>query len=70
MIQVSAFDAEDDPRADQPRAVQVGDMLKDATPSTDAVHAGDRTFYRAGFAGMQRDRTEAICRYLKRDEFA
>ena len=29
-----------------------------------------RTFYRARFAGFEKDEAEAACKYLKRNDFA
>jgi D-alanyl-D-alanine carboxypeptidase len=34
------------------------------------VTSGDKTLYRARFAGMQKDQAEAICRQLKRNDIA
>jgi D-alanyl-D-alanine carboxypeptidase len=69
MIQVGAFDDEGEARA-RLGVVQtkVGQMLKHASPFTEAVTAGDKTLYRARFAGVQKDQAEAICRHLKRND--
>jgi D-alanyl-D-alanine carboxypeptidase len=72
MIQVGAFDVEREAR-DRLNAVQakVGPKLKHANPFTEAVVAGDKTFYRARFAGIQqKDEAEAICKQLKRNDIA
>jgi D-alanyl-D-alanine carboxypeptidase len=71
IIQVGAFDAEREAR-ERLNAVQakVGQKLKHASPFTEAVVAGDKTFYRARFAGVQKDEAEAICRQLKRNDIA
>jgi D-alanyl-D-alanine carboxypeptidase len=71
IIQVGAFDVEREAR-DRLNAVQakVGEKLKHANPFTEAVVAGDKTFYRARFAGIQKDQAEAICRQLKRNDIA
>jgi len=68
---VGAFDVEREAR-DRLNAVQakVGDKLKHASPFTEAVVTGDKTFYRARFAGIQKDDAEAICRQLKRNDIA
>jgi D-alanyl-D-alanine carboxypeptidase len=70
-IQVGAFDVEREAR-DRLNAVQakVGQKLKHASPFTEAVVTGDKTFYRARFAGIQKDEAEAICRQLKRNDIA
>ncbi len=71
IIQVGAFDVEREAR-DRLNAVQakVGEKLKHASPFTEAVVTGDKTFYRARFAGVQKDQAEAICRQLKRNDIA
>ena len=71
IIQVGAFDVEQEARQ-RLDAVQakVGQKLKHASPFTEAVVAGDKTLYRARFAGIQKDDAEAICRQLKRNDIA
>jgi D-alanyl-D-alanine carboxypeptidase len=69
IIQVGAFDIERDARqklsAVQAMAAQV---LGHASPFTEAVTKGDKTLYRARFAGLQKDEAEAACRQLKRND--
>jgi D-alanyl-D-alanine carboxypeptidase len=69
MIQVGAFDVEQEAH-ERLAAVQnkVGHLLKHADPFTEAVTSGDKTLYRARFAGMQKDQAEAICKQLKRSD--
>ncbi len=71
IIQVGAFDVEREAR-DRLNAVQakIGQKLKHANPFTEAVVTGDKTRYRARFAGIQKDEAEAICRQLKRNDIA
>jgi len=71
IIQVGAFDVEREAR-DRLNAVQakVGQKLKHASPFTETVVTGDKTLYRARFAGIQKDEAEAICRQLKRNDIA
>jgi D-alanyl-D-alanine carboxypeptidase len=71
MVQVGAFDVEQEAR-DRLTAVQnkIGHLLKHATPFTEAVTSGDKTLYRARFAGIQKDQAEAICKQLKRNDIA
>jgi D-alanyl-D-alanine carboxypeptidase len=71
MIQVGAFDIEQEAR-DRISAVQAkaGHMLKHANPFTEAVTAGEKTLFRARFAGIQKDQAEAICKQLKRNDIA
>lgn len=69
IIQVGAFDAEQEAR-ERLSIVQtkVGQLLKHASGFTEAVTAGDKTLYRARFAGVQKDQAEAICKHLKRND--
>jgi D-alanyl-D-alanine carboxypeptidase len=69
IIQVGAFDAEKEAR-ERLSVVQAkaGEKLKRASPFTEAVVIGDKTLYRARFAGVQKDQAEAICRQLKRND--
>jgi len=71
IIQVGAFDVEREAR-DRLNAVQakVGEKLKRASPFTEAIVTGDKTLYRARFAGVQKDQADAICRQLKRNDIA
>jgi cell division protein YceG involved in septum cleavage len=69
IIQVGAFETEGEARQ-KLSAVQakVGSMLDRADPFTEPVVTGDKTVYRARFAGLQRSKAEAICRQLKRND--
>jgi D-alanyl-D-alanine carboxypeptidase len=71
IIQVGAFDAEREAR-ERLNAVQakMGQKLKHASAFTEAVVTGDKTLYRARFAGIQKDEADAICRQLKRSDIA
>jgi D-alanyl-D-alanine carboxypeptidase len=71
IIQVGAFDVEREAR-ERLNTVQAkaGQILRRASPFTEAVVMGDKTLYRARFAGIQKDQAEAICRQLKRNEIA
>ena len=71
MIQVGAFDVEQEARErlDAVRS-KAGTMLKNADAFTEAVTSGDKTFYRARFAGIQKDQAEAVCRRLKHNDIA
>jgi D-alanyl-D-alanine carboxypeptidase len=71
IIQVGAFDVEREARERLSAAqAKAGQMLKRATPFTEAVVTGDKTLYRARFAGIEKDQAEAICRQLKRKDIA
>ena len=71
IIQVGAFDVEREAReklnAVKAKAAQI---LGHASPFTEAVVVGEKTLYRARFAGMQKDQAESICRQLKRNDIA
>jgi len=69
MIQVGAFQAEQEAKqrlsAVQSKASKV---LNGADPFTETVDKGGTTFYRARFAGLDKDKAEAACKYLKRND--
>jgi D-alanyl-D-alanine carboxypeptidase len=71
MIQVGAFGAEQEARARlsaaQSRAKR---LLGEADPFTEPVTKGEKTIYRARFAGLDKHQAEAACRTLKRNEIA
>jgi D-alanyl-D-alanine carboxypeptidase len=69
VIQVGAFEEEREARQ-KLNAVQAkaGPLLGRASPFTEPVVKGDKTFYRARFAGLQKDEAEAACRQLKRND--
>jgi D-alanyl-D-alanine carboxypeptidase len=69
IIQVGAFEAEREARQ-KLSAVQAkaAPMLGRADPFTEPVVKGDKMFYRARFAGLQKNEAEAICRQLKRND--
>ena len=67
MIQIGAFDIGRDAQRQLSSAhAKVGHVLDNADPFTEVVMKGDKTLYRARFAGFQqRDEAEAICKLLK-----
>jgi D-alanyl-D-alanine carboxypeptidase len=69
MIQVGAYQAEQEAKqrltAVQSKASKV---LVGADPFTETVDKGGTTFYRARFAGLDKDKAEAACKYLKRND--
>ncbi len=69
IIQVGAFDdeAEARQRLDSARN-KAGKLLGGADPFTERVAKGDKTLYRARFAGLKQAEAEAACRYLKRND--
>jgi D-alanyl-D-alanine carboxypeptidase len=69
MIQVGAFPDEKEAKlrlnAAQSKAK---DQLGQADPFTERVAKGDKSLYRARFAGMEKDQAETACKHLKRSE--
>jgi D-alanyl-D-alanine carboxypeptidase len=68
MIQIGAFEAEDEARQ-RLTAVQIKAkaILAAADPFTERVQKGDKELYRARFAGFDKGQAEAACRQLKRN---
>ena len=68
MIQVGAYPAEQDAKQRlstvQSKASKV---LTGAEPFTEPVEKGGTTYYRARFAGLDKDKAEAACKYLKKE---
>jgi D-alanyl-D-alanine carboxypeptidase len=69
MIQVGAFDTENEAK-DRLTAAKTGakEQLGDASPFTEPVTKGDKTLYRARFAGLEKTQAEVACKNLKRSE--
>ena len=69
MIQVGAYPGEEAAKqrltAVQSKAAK---MLTRAEAFTETVEKGGTTFYRARFAGLDKDWAEAACKYLKRND--
>ena len=69
MIQVGAYPIEEEARQRlsvvQSRASRI---LRDADPFTESVEKDGTTYYRARFAGLDKDEAEAACKYLKRND--
>lgn len=71
MIQVGAFDEEKEARVRLHSArSRAGKLLGHADPFTEPVTKGEKTLYRARFAGFDRHQAEAACRTLKRKDIA
>jgi D-alanyl-D-alanine carboxypeptidase len=69
MIQVGAFDTEHEAKERISLAqTNAKAQLGEASPFTEPVAKGDKTLYRARFAGLEKDKAEAACKYLKRSE--
>lgn len=71
IVQIGAFPDETEARQrlDAARGQAKG-LLGKADPFTEAVAKGDKTLYRARFAGLDKDQAEAVCRALKRNEIS
>jgi D-alanyl-D-alanine carboxypeptidase len=67
IIQIGAFDIDREARQQLSSAhAKAGHLLDNADPFTEVVVKGDKTFYRARFAGFQqKDEAEAVCKQLK-----
>jgi hypothetical protein len=67
VIQIGAFDIERDAQRQLGSArANAGHVLDNADPFTEMVIKGDKTLYRARFAGFQqKDEAEAVCKQLK-----
>jgi len=69
IIQIGAFEAEAEAKqrlnAAQAKAAAI---LKKANAYTERTTRGEKTYYRARFAGFDRDQAEAACKQLKRSE--
>jgi D-alanyl-D-alanine carboxypeptidase len=71
VIQIGAYDGEQEARQHLTEArSKVHQALAAADPFTEKVQKGDKSFYRARFAGFDRATAEAACRQLKRSDFA
>ena len=71
MIQVGAFDKEEEAKVRLNAAQSRAKFLLDrADPFTERVVKGDKTLYRARFAGLDKDQAEAACQHLKKNEIA
>jgi D-alanyl-D-alanine carboxypeptidase len=47
---------------------KAANLLRSGDPFTEPVVKGDKTLYRARFAGLKQDQAEAVCRELKRSD--
>ena len=71
MIQIGAFDKEDEARTRLSTALtRAKSVLGSANGFTERVAKGDKTLYRARFTGLEKDQAEAACQYLKKNDIA
>ena len=69
MIQVGAFPDENEAKQRLNNAQnKAKDLLGQADPFTERVTKGDKSLYRARFAGLEKDQAETACKHLKRNE--
>jgi D-alanyl-D-alanine carboxypeptidase len=68
IIQVGAFEAEGEAKQKLSAVQAKTSILSHADPFTEPVVKGDKTLYRARFAGLQKNEAEAVCRQLKRND--
>ena len=69
MIQVGALESEKEAKDRLSTAqTKAKDQLGEASPFTEPVAKGDKTLYRARFAGLEKTQAEAACKNLKRSE--
>ena len=69
MIQVGAFPEEKEAKERLSTCQsKAKDQLSKADPFTERVAKGDKTLYRARFAGLDKDQAEAACKSLKNNE--
>jgi D-alanyl-D-alanine carboxypeptidase len=70
VIQIGAFEREREARQKLSAArAKAAQFLGHASPFTETVVKGEKTLYRARFAGLQKDEAEEVCRQLKRNDF-
>jgi D-alanyl-D-alanine carboxypeptidase len=71
IVQVGAFGSEAEAKQHLEEAQsKAKNLLGRADPFTEAVTKGDKTYYRARFAGLDRDKAEATCKQLRRSDIA
>ena len=69
MIQVGAFPDEKEAKQRLDSAqTKAKDQLGKADPFTERTTKGEKTLYRARFAGLEKDQAESACKNLKRSE--
>jgi D-alanyl-D-alanine carboxypeptidase len=71
IIQVGALETESEARQRLNAARgSASKLLNDAEQFTETVSKGNKTLYRARFAGLNQDSAEAACRTLKRSDIS
>jgi D-alanyl-D-alanine carboxypeptidase len=70
IIQIGAYGSETEAKQHLDVAQSKAKTLSRADRFTETVTKGDKTFYRARFAGLEKDQAEATCRQLRRSDIA
>ncbi|MGO4717218.1 D-alanyl-D-alanine carboxypeptidase [Bradyrhizobium sp. 2TAF24] len=70
IIQVGALQSQNEAKQRLDAARSAATQLGKADPFTEEVSKGGKSFYRARFAGLDKDSAEAVCRTLKRNEIS
>ncbi len=69
VIQVGAFQAEEEAKQRLSKVQSKASKILDgADPFTESVDKAGTTYYRARFAGLDKEKAEAACKYLKRND--
>jgi len=69
IVQVGAFPDEDEAKRKLGMVkIKALKLLSDADPFTEPTVKDGTTYYRARFAGLNKDQAEAVCSYLKRND--
>ena len=69
IIQVGAYPDEDEAKRKLGMVkIKALKLLSDADPFTEPTVKDGATYYRARFAGLNKDQAEAVCSYLKRND--
>jgi D-alanyl-D-alanine carboxypeptidase len=69
LIQVGAFDTENEAKERLAAAQgKAKDQLGRADPFTERTQKGDKSMFRARFAGLEKEQAENACKNLKRSE--
>ena len=70
-IQIGAYEGESEAKQKLSDAkAKAGGVLRKADAYTERTQKGAKTYYRARFAGFDRDEAEAACKQLKRSDLA
>jgi D-alanyl-D-alanine carboxypeptidase len=69
IIQIGAFGTESEAKQHLDAAQSKVDLLGHADPFTETVTKGDKVYYRARFAGLEKGQAEETCKKLRRSDF-